>query len=48
MSGLVDDRRVQELPLNGRNVVELASTLPGITDVSSVTKKWPARAAARR
>ena len=35
MSGLVDDRRVQELPLNGRNVVELASTLPGITDVSA-------------
>ena len=36
MSGLVDDRRVQELPLNGRNVVELASTLPGITDVAGV------------
>ena len=36
MSGLVDDRRVQELPLNGRNVVELASTLPGITDVHGV------------
>ena len=35
MSGLVDDRRVQELPLNGRNVVELASTLPGITDVQA-------------
>ena len=35
MSGLVDDRRVQELPLNGRNVVELASTLPGITDVNA-------------
>ena len=35
MSGLVDDRRVQELPLNGRNVVELASTLPGITDVAA-------------
>ena len=35
MSGLVDDRRVQELPLNGRNVVELAATLPGITDVSA-------------
>ena len=35
MSGLVDDRRVQELPLNGRNVVELASTLPGITDVDA-------------
>ncbi len=35
ISGLVDDRRVQELPLNGRNVVELASTLPGITDVQA-------------
>jgi hypothetical protein len=35
MSGLVDDRRVQELPLNGRNVVQLASTLPGITDVTA-------------
>jgi hypothetical protein len=33
ISGLVDDRRVQELPLNGRNVVELARTLPGVTDV---------------
>jgi hypothetical protein len=35
ISGLVDDRRVQELPLNGRNVVELARTLPGITDVNA-------------
>ncbi len=35
VSGLVDDRRVQELPLNGRNVVELARTLPGITDVNA-------------
>jgi hypothetical protein len=35
VSGLIDDRRVQELPLNGRNVVELARTLPGITDVSA-------------
>ena len=35
ISGLVDDRRVQELPLNGRNVVELARTLPGITDVTA-------------
>lgn len=35
MSGLVDDRRVQELPLNGRNVVELATTIPGITDVQA-------------
>jgi hypothetical protein len=35
LSGLVDDRRVQDLPLNGRNVVQLASTLPGITDVTA-------------
>jgi hypothetical protein len=35
ISGLVDDRRVQELPLNGRNVVGLASTLPGITNVTA-------------
>jgi hypothetical protein len=35
ISGLVDDRRVQELPLNGRNVVELARTLPGVTDVTA-------------
>ena len=25
----------RRLPLNGRNVVELASTLPGITDVQA-------------
>ena len=48
MSGLVDDRRVQELPLNGRNVVELASTIPGHYRREARSKKWPARAAARR
>jgi len=35
LSGLVDDRRVQDLPLNGRNVVALARILPGITNVSA-------------
>ena len=29
LSGLVDDRRVQDLPLNGRNVMGLARILPG-------------------
>jgi Carboxypeptidase regulatory-like domain len=35
LSGLVDDRRVQDLPLNGRNVVQLASILPGVTEVNA-------------
>src|SRR4051812_8884111 len=29
LSGFVDDRRVQDLPLNGRNVMGLARILPG-------------------
>ena len=33
LSGLVDDRRVVDLPLNGRNVISLAATLPGILNV---------------
>lgn len=32
-SNLIDDRRVQDLPLNGRNVVALASMNANITDV---------------
>ena len=28
LSSLVDDRRVQDLPINGRNVIKLAVTLP--------------------
>jgi hypothetical protein len=43
ISGLVDDRRVQELPLNGRNVVELARTLPGITDVAATQEMGSTR-----
>jgi hypothetical protein len=35
LSGLVDDRRVQDLPLNGRNVMSLARLLPGIVAVSA-------------
>jgi hypothetical protein len=35
LSSLVDDRRVQDLPLNGRNVMSLTRILPGILNVSA-------------
>jgi carboxypeptidase family protein len=35
ISGLVDDRRVVDLPLNGRNVIALAQLLPGVLGVSA-------------
>ncbi len=35
LSGLVDDRRVQDLPLNGRNVMSLARIVPGILEVNA-------------
>jgi hypothetical protein len=35
LSGLVDDQRVQDLPLNGRNVLGLAAVLPGVLNVSA-------------
>ncbi len=35
VSGLVEDRRIVDLPLNGRNVIGLASILPGVTNVSA-------------
>jgi hypothetical protein len=35
VSGLVDDRRVVDLPLNGRNIMSLAGILPGVTNVSA-------------
>jgi hypothetical protein len=35
ISALVDTRSVQTLPLNGRNIVNLAEILPGVTDISA-------------
>ena len=35
LSDLVDDRRVQDLPLNGRNIMSLTEILPGVTDISA-------------
>jgi hypothetical protein len=35
LSSLVDDRRVQDLPLNGRNIMNLTEILPGVTDISA-------------
>jgi hypothetical protein len=43
LSGLVDDRRVVDLPLNGRNVIALAVTLPGIVSVNSPQQLSDAR-----
>src|SRR6185437_6030025 len=35
VASVVDDRRVQDLPLNGRNIVSLTEILPGVTDISA-------------
>jgi len=43
LSSLVDDRRVQDLPINGRNVIGLAVTLPGILSVKAPQQLTDAR-----
>jgi hypothetical protein len=43
VSGLVDDRRVVDLPLNGRNVIALAATVPGVLNVSAPQRLDDAR-----
>jgi Carboxypeptidase regulatory-like domain/TonB dependent receptor-like, beta-barrel len=35
VSGLVDDRRIVDLPLNGRNIMSLAETVPGVLSVKA-------------
>jgi hypothetical protein len=43
LSGLVDDRRVVDLPLNGRNVIALARILPGVLNVRAPQQLSDAR-----
>ena len=43
LSGLVDDRRVVDLPLNGRNVIALAAILPGVVSVIAPQQLTDAR-----
>ncbi|MGH9327112.1 MAG: carboxypeptidase regulatory-like domain-containing protein, partial [Terriglobia bacterium] len=44
LSGLVDDRRVVDLPLNGRNVLNLSGIVPGVLSVSAPEALTCARA----
>jgi len=43
LSGLIDDQRVQDLPLEGRNVIGLARILPGILNVNAPQEMSDAR-----
>src|SRR5215813_8661186 len=43
ITGLIDDQRVQDLPLNGRNVIALARILPGVLNVNAPQSMEDAR-----
>jgi len=43
LSGLIDDRRIVDLPLNGRNIMGLAAILPGVLNVSAPQQMGDAR-----
>jgi len=43
LSGLIDDRRVVDLPLNGRNIMSLARILPGVLNVKAPQQMGDAR-----
>lgn len=42
-SDLIDDRRIVDLPLNGRNVIGLAVTVPGVLNVNAPQQLTDAR-----
>jgi len=43
LSGLIDDRRIVDLPLNGRNIMGLAEIIPGILNVNAPQEMGDAR-----
>jgi len=43
ITGLIDDRRIVDLPLNGRNIMGLAAILPGVLNVNAPQTMGDAR-----